>query len=58
VHNFYGPWLGARRVAQHAVATGVYASWNEPLARSLADEMYAYFADFLQISEIPVGTAL
>lgn len=48
VENFYGQWLGARRVGQHAVATNVYASWNQELADSLALEMYAFFADFLK----------
>lgn len=47
VENFYGQWLGARRVADHAVAPDVYKSWNPELAGSLAQEMYAYFADFL-----------
>jgi hypothetical protein len=47
VRNFYGQWLGARRVSQHAVATNVYGTWNQELADSLAEEMYAYFADFL-----------
>jgi hypothetical protein len=47
VRNFYGQWLGARRVADHAVAPDVYPAWNPQLAESLANEMYAYFADFL-----------
>jgi hypothetical protein len=47
VRNFYGQWLGARRVADHAVAPDVYPTWNPQLADSLAAEMYAYFADFL-----------
>jgi hypothetical protein len=47
VQNFYGQWLGARRVADHAVAPDVYQAWNPTLAGSLAQEMYAYFADFL-----------
>jgi len=47
VQNFYGQWLGARRVADHAVAPDVYTAWNADLAGSLAQEMYAYFADFL-----------
>jgi hypothetical protein len=48
VQNFYGQWLGARHVAEHAVAPDVYKTWNPELAASLAQEMYAYFADFLQ----------
>jgi Protein of unknown function (DUF1592)/Protein of unknown function (DUF1588)/Protein of unknown function (DUF1595)/Protein of unknown function (DUF1585)/Protein of unknown function (DUF1587) len=48
VENFYGQWLGGRRVAEHAVAPDVYQAWNPTLAGSLAQEMYAYFADFLQ----------
>ncbi len=47
VRNFYGQWLGARRVADHAVAPDVYPAWDAQLAGSLAGEMYAYFADFL-----------
>ena len=47
VQNFYGQWLGGRRVADHAVAPDVYAAWDPTLAGSLAQEMYAYFADFL-----------
>jgi len=47
VENFYGQWLGARGVATHAVAPDVYQAWNPTLANSLAQEMYAYFADFL-----------
>ncbi len=47
VENFYGQWLGGRRVAEHAVAPDVYTAWNPTLASSLAQEMYAYFADFL-----------
>jgi hypothetical protein len=47
VQNFYGQWLGGRRVAEHAVAPDVYATWTPALADSLANEMYAYFADFL-----------
>lgn len=48
VENFYGQWLGGRRVADHAVSPEVYQSWNPALASSLAQEMYAYFADFLK----------
>lgn len=48
VENFYGQWLGARRVAQHAVASDVYKTWSPELAQGLASEMYAYFADFLK----------
>jgi hypothetical protein len=48
VENFYGQWLGARRVAEHAVAPDIYKSWNPELASSLAQEMYSYFDDFLQ----------
>jgi hypothetical protein len=47
VTNFYGQWLGARRVADHAVAPEVYAAWNPTLASSLAQEMYQYFWDFM-----------
>ncbi|HEX2871654.1 MAG TPA: DUF1592 domain-containing protein, partial [Polyangiaceae bacterium] len=47
VKNFYGQWLGGRRLADHAVAPDVYASWNTGLADSLTQEMYAYFSDFL-----------
>jgi hypothetical protein len=47
VENFYGQWLGGRRVADHAVAPDVYESWNPELAGALAQEMFAYFADFL-----------
>lgn len=48
VRNFYGQWLGAQRVASHAVAPDVYKTWTPQLGAALADEMYAYFADFLQ----------
>ena len=48
VRNFYGQWLGARRVGQHAVAPDVYKTWTPELADGLAEEMYAYFADFLK----------
>jgi hypothetical protein len=48
VQNFYGQWLGARRVAQHAVASDVYKTWSPELAEGLASEMYAYFSDFLK----------
>jgi len=48
VQNFYGQWLGGRKVADHAVAPDVYAAWNPTLASSLAQEMYAYFTDFLK----------
>ena len=47
VQNFYGQWLGARRVAAHAVAPDIYPSWSPELASSMTQEMYAYFADFL-----------
>ncbi|HVY28816.1 MAG TPA: DUF1592 domain-containing protein [Polyangiaceae bacterium] len=47
VQNFYGQWLGGRRVAEHAVAPDVYKSWTPDLANALAEEMYDYFADFL-----------
>ncbi len=46
--NFYGQWLGARRVADHAVAADVYPKWNPALATAMAEEMYAYFDDFLK----------
>ncbi len=48
VENFYGQWLGARRVQEHAVATDVYPAWSPDLAGALAGEMYAYFAEFLR----------
>lgn len=48
VQNFYGQWLGARRVADHAVAADVYSKWNPALAQALSQEMYAYFSDFLK----------
>jgi hypothetical protein len=48
VRNFYGQWLGARRVSQHAVSPDVYKTWNPELADTLAEEMYAYFTDFLK----------
>jgi hypothetical protein len=48
VENFYGQWLGGRRVAEHAVSPDVYASWTPELGGALAQEMYAYFSDFLQ----------
>jgi hypothetical protein len=47
IQNFYGQWLGARRLADHATAPDVYPNWNPELAGSLTQEMYAYFADFL-----------
>jgi Protein of unknown function (DUF1592)/Protein of unknown function (DUF1588)/Protein of unknown function (DUF1587)/Protein of unknown function (DUF1595)/Protein of unknown function (DUF1585) len=47
VQNFYGQWLGARRLASHAVAPDVYPQWTPELASSLTQEMYSYFADFL-----------
>jgi hypothetical protein len=47
VKNFYGQWLGGRRLADHAVAPDVYTNWNPGLADSLTQEMYAYFSDFL-----------
>lgn len=47
VQNFYGQWLGARRVTAHGAAPDVFTTWSPQLAQSLADEMYAYFADFL-----------
>ena len=47
IKNFYGQWLGGRRLADHAVAPDVYTTWNAGLADSLTQEMYAYFSDFL-----------
>lgn len=47
VRNFYGQWLGAQRVESHAVAPLVYPAWSPQLATALADEMYAYFSEFL-----------
>jgi hypothetical protein len=47
VKNFYGQWLGGRRLADHAVAPDVYTAWSPALADSLTQEMYAYFSDFL-----------
>lgn len=47
VENFYGQWLGARRVGSHAVAPDVYKAWTPDLASGLVQEMYAYFSDFL-----------
>jgi hypothetical protein len=48
VLNFYGQWLGARRLASHPVKSDVYPEWSPQLADSLAREMYTYFWDFLQ----------
>jgi len=48
VQNFYGQWLGARRLPSHPVALEVYPTWSAQLSSALTSEMYAYFTDFLQ----------
>jgi hypothetical protein len=51
VQNFYGQWLGARKVASHPVAREIYTAWSSGLADALTQEMYAYFSEFLRTDQ-------
>ena len=48
VQNFAGQWLGARKVVPHAVKADVYPAWSTDIANAAANEMYAYFDEFLR----------
>jgi hypothetical protein len=48
VENFSGQWLGARKLPAHAVDAPTFPDWSSPLAASLTQEMYLYFAEFVR----------
>ena len=48
VEAFAGQWLGARKVAGHAVATDRFPIWTPAVADAAQNEMYQYFTEFLQ----------
>jgi hypothetical protein len=48
VTNFAGQWLGARNVTAHPVDKTLYPTWTPDVASAAANEMYAYFNEFLR----------
>ncbi len=46
--SFAGQWLGARKVASHAVAPERFPMWTPPVAKAAMNEMYMYFEEFLR----------
>ena len=48
IESFAGQWLGARKVATHAVAPDRFPQWTAPVANAAMNEMYLYFQEFLQ----------
>jgi hypothetical protein len=47
IESFIGQWLGARKVASHAVAPALYPAWSPDSAQAATNEMYFYFSEFL-----------
>lgn len=48
IESFAGQWLGARKVAGHAVAPERFPQWNEAVASAAMNEIYLYFEEFLR----------
>lgn len=48
IESFAGQWLGARKVATHAVAPDRFPQWKPDVANAAMNEMYLYFQEFLQ----------
>jgi hypothetical protein len=48
VEAFAGQWLGARKVAGHAVSPDRFPIWTPAVADAAQNEMYQYFSEFLQ----------
>jgi len=48
IESFAGQWLGARKVASHAVAPDRFPNWKPDVANAAMNEMYLYFQEFLQ----------
>lgn len=48
IESFAGQWLGARKVAGHAVDPTRFPEWSPVLADAAMQEMYLYFSDFLR----------
>lgn len=48
VTNFAGQWLGGRKIVPHAVDTATYPKWSTDIANAAANEVYAYFNEFLR----------
>lgn len=46
--SFAGQFLGARKVATHAVAPERFPQWTPAVASSAMNEMYMYFEEFLR----------
>jgi Protein of unknown function (DUF1592)/Protein of unknown function (DUF1588)/Protein of unknown function (DUF1587)/Protein of unknown function (DUF1595)/Protein of unknown function (DUF1585) len=46
--SFAGQWLGARKVASHAVAPERFPMWTPVVANAAMNEMYMYFEEFLR----------
>ena len=51
VRSFAGQWLGARGLASHVADPTVFPRWSETLQQAMAEEMYLYFAEFLNGNE-------
>ncbi|HXK17072.1 MAG TPA: DUF1592 domain-containing protein, partial [Polyangiaceae bacterium] len=47
IESFAGQWLGARKVATHAVAPDRFPQWKPEVANAAMNEMYLYFQEFL-----------
>lgn len=47
VDNFAAQWLGTRRLNKHVASTAAFPSWSPALGAAMAQEMAAYFDDFL-----------
>lgn len=45
--NFAGQWLGARQLPLQAVDKKAFPDWSDPLATSLAKEVYLFFSEFV-----------
>jgi hypothetical protein len=52
IESFAGQFLGARKVATHAVAPERFPQWTPTVASSAMNEMYLYFQDFLR-NDVP-----
>ena len=48
VTNFAGQWLGGRDVIAHPVDKTLYPSWTPDVATAAANEVFAYFNEFLR----------
>lgn len=52
IESFAGQFLGARKVATHAVAPERFPQWTPTVATAAMNEMYLYFEDFLR-NDVP-----